>query len=104
MKSGNSLWNELVNHYYKGVDDERESLKIWNTLEGKIDQEEFEHVKMLMGIQVKEAVWWRNACVLYFQTFSKQPIPANYEKPDQTLEYYMSLEFPYAPGILKTIH
>jgi len=104
MKSGNSLWNELVNHYYKGVDDERESLKLWNTLEGIIDQEEFEHVKMLMGIQVKEAVWWRNACILYFQTFSKKPIPENFEKPDKTLDYYMNLEYPYAPGILKTIH
>jgi alpha-glucuronidase len=102
--SGSTLWNELVARYYKGVDDERESLKTWNTLEGKIDQEEFEHVKMLLGIQVKEAVWWRNACVLYFQTFSKQPIPPGYEKPDKTLDYYMSLEFPYAPGILKTIH
>ena len=104
MKSGSTLWNELVNHYYKGVDDERKSLATWNSLEGKIDQEEFEHVKMLMGIQVKEAVWWRNACLLYFQTFSKMPIPGNYEQPDHTLDYYRSLQFPYAPGILKTIH
>jgi alpha-glucuronidase len=49
-------------------------------------------------MQVKEATWWRNACLLYFQTFSKMPLPAGYEKPAQTLEYYMSLKFPYAPG------
>lgn len=104
MKSGNTLWNELINHYYKGVNDERESEKIWNSLQGKIDQEEFEHVKMLMAIQVKEAIWWRDACLLYFQTFSKQPIPDSYEKPEHSLDYYMNLQFPYAPGILKTIH
>jgi alpha-glucuronidase len=52
----------------------------------------------LLAIQEKEAVWWRNACLLYFQTFSKMPIPARYEKPDQTLEYYKSLNFPLAPG------
>jgi alpha-glucuronidase len=53
---------------------------------------------MLLGIQEKDAVWWRNACLLYFQTFSKMPIPAHYEQPDQSLEYYKSLRFPYAPG------
>jgi hypothetical protein len=26
------------------------------------------------------------------------PIPEQYEKPDKTLNYYMELKFPYAPG------
>ncbi|HET9823728.1 MAG TPA: hypothetical protein VFP87_00265 [Chitinophagaceae bacterium] len=51
-----------------------------------------------MTIQEKEAVWWRNACLLYFQTFSRMPIPSNYEKPDHDLKYYEALKFPYAPG------
>ena len=102
MRSGRTLWNELCYHYYEGVDSARSIQKTWNTLKGKIDEEEFNHVRMLLKIQVNEAVWWRNACVLYFQTFSKQLIPAGYEKPDKTLEYYQSLYFPYAPGILKT--
>ena len=49
----------------------------WNRLKKYIDDERFEQVKMLLAIQEKEAVWWRNACVFYFQTFSKMPIPAN---------------------------
>jgi alpha-glucuronidase len=53
---------------------------------------------MLLIIQEKEAVWWRNACLLYFQTFSGMPIPSGIEQPDHTLEYYKSLKFPYAPG------
>jgi alpha-glucuronidase len=69
----------------------------WNSLENKIDEQRFNHVKMLLNIHEKEAVWWRNACIQYFQTFSKLPIPDGFEKPDKTLEYYMSLEFPYAP-------
>ena len=67
-------------------------------LEKYIDKERFTQVKMLLAIQVKEAIWWRNACLLYFQTFSKMPIPAEYEQPDKTLDYYKSLHFPYAPG------
>ena len=63
-----------------------------------IDKQRFEQVKMLLVVQEHEAVWWRNACVLYFQTFSKMPIPAGLEQPDKTLAYYKGLRFPYAPG------
>ncbi len=99
--SGRTLWNDLCYHYYEGVDSVRAMKSSWNKLRGRIDNEEFNDVRMLLNIQEKEAVWWRNACVLYFQTFSKEPIPAGFEKPNETLEYYKSLSFPNAPGILK---
>ncbi len=98
MKSGHTLWEELCSHYYAGVDSIRSMQKTWNSLKGKIDGEEFHDVQMLLEIQENEAVWWRIACVLYFQTFSRMPIPAGLEKPDKTLEYYENLSFPYAPG------
>ncbi len=96
--SGHTLWDDLCYHYYAGVDSIREMQRVWNSLEGKTDDEEFRDVKMLLEIQASEAVWWRNACVLYFQTFSRMPIPAGLERPDETLQYYESLSFPYAPG------
>ncbi len=99
LKSGRTLWNELCYLYYQGADSVKWMQQTWNGLKGKIDDERFNEVRMLLNIQEKEAVWWRNACVLYFQTFSMQPIPAGYEKPDKSLEYYEDLEFPYAPGI-----
>ena len=67
-------------------------------LENKVDDERFAHVKSFLDIQRNEAEWWRNACLLYFQTFSKMAIPSKYEQPDKTLAYYMALRFPYAPG------
>lgn len=97
-KSGKNLWEAIVNQYYSGVESVRQMQKTWDNLQGKVDEERFEQIKSLMKVQEKEAVWWRNACVLYFQTFSKMPIPANYEKPDKTLEYYQKLEFHYVPG------
>lgn len=99
LKSGKTLWEELCRHYYTGAEEVKSFQQKWNTLEGKIDRERFEQVKMLLEIQYKEAIWWRNACILYFQTFSGLPIPDGLEKPDKTLDYYMNLEFPYAPGI-----
>lgn len=98
MKSGKTLWNELCAHYYAGVDSVRSMQRSWTAMKPYIDKERFEQVRMLLAIQEKEAVWWRNACLLYFQTFSGMPIPAGYEQPDKTLEYYESLRFPYAPG------
>ena len=70
----------------------------WTNVKPFVDKDRFEQVAQLLNIQYEEAVWWRNACLLYFQTFSKQPIPANYEKPDRSLDYYKSLQFPFAPG------
>ncbi|MGC4101866.1 alpha-glucuronidase family glycosyl hydrolase [Ferruginibacter sp.] len=98
MHSGRSLWNELCYKYNAGVDTVKYMQQQWNGLQKYVDAERFTEVKQLLNIQVKEATWWRNACLLYFQTFSKLPIPANYEQPDKTLEYYQSLRFPYAPG------
>lgn len=92
MDSGRTLWEELVHKYYEGVEQVRWMQEKWNSIEGVIDDQRFEHVKALLEIQEKDAVRWRNSCVLYFQTFSEMPIPDQYEKPEHTLEYYKSLE------------
>jgi alpha-glucuronidase len=95
MPSGKILWDELIAYYYKGVDEVRGMRKLWDSMEGKIDAERFNHVKQLLKVQEDEAIWWRDGCVLYFQTFSKRPIPSQYEHPQHTLEYYKRIPFPY---------
>lgn len=95
MPSGKILWDELVAYYYKGVDEVRGMRKLWDSMEGKIGAERFNHVKQLLKVQEDEAIWWRDGCVLYFQTFSKRPIPSQYEHPQHTLEYYKRIPFPY---------
>lgn len=91
MKSGRNLWQELCYKYYSGVDSVRWMQKTWNSLSGMIDHQRYYHVKSLLKLQYKEAVWWRNACLLYFQTFSHQPIPSKYPQPKKTLKYYKRL-------------
>jgi alpha-glucuronidase len=98
MKSGKTLWDEMCYHYYAGVDSVRAMQKMWNSLKNRIDDERWSNEQMLLKIQEQDAVVWRNACVLYFQIFSRMRIPEGLEKPDNTLEYYKSLSFPYAPG------
>ena len=98
MKSGNSLWEELCYKYNEGVDSIKKFEQQWNQQEKLVNEEQFNQVKQYLHIQVKDAEWWRDACLLYFQTFSQMPIPAKYPQPTKTLEYYKSLRFPFAPG------
>jgi alpha-glucuronidase len=99
MKSGRTLWDELCHKYYKGADSVRWMQNKWAALKGKVDEDRFAQVTSLLAIQYKEAIWWRNSCVLYFQTFARKPIPDGLEKPNKPLSYYENLQFPFAPGI-----
>lgn len=98
MVSGRTLWEELCFRYCRGVDAVKQMQKTWDSVEKYVDRERFTAVKMLLEIQVQEAMWWRDACILYFQTFSKQPLPAFCPPPDHPLEYYQNLRFFYVPG------
>lgn len=95
MSSGKTLWDELVLHYYKGVDEVRLMQSIWNGLEGKIDGERFAHVASLLKFQEREAIWWRDGCLLFFQEYSGLPIPSNLEQPEHSLKYYKTIPFPH---------
>lgn len=99
MSSGRTLWDELCYRYNEGALQTEGYKAYWETLEGKIDTEQYENVLQLLKIQVKEAHWWRDACLAYFQTFSRRPFPAGIGKPDSTPEYYRGLKFYYVPGI-----
>jgi alpha-glucuronidase len=99
MKSGMTLWDEMCHRYYAGADSVASMQRSWEKLKGVVDDDRFIQVRQLLEIQHKEAVWWRNACVLYFQTFSGMKIPEGLEKPEKSLEYYEQMEFPFAPGI-----
>lgn len=91
MRSGRILWDELVHKYYEGVEQVRSMQRDWDKLEVNVDAERFAQVKALLIVQERDAVIWRDSCVLYFQTFSGKPIPAGYEKPKHDLDYYKTL-------------
>ena len=98
MHSGRTLWDELVYRYTHGVNFVREMRKTWEQVGPLVDAERSEQVATFLRIQEKEAMWWRDACVAYFQTSSQRPIPSGLPPPEHPLDYYKSLSFPYAPG------
>ncbi|MBL86896.1 MAG: alpha-glucuronidase [Winogradskyella sp.] len=99
MKDGNILWDALALKYQEGVNQVNKMISTWEQMKPYIDEERFKEVKMLLSIQLKEAKWWRDASLSYFQEFSEKPIPNGVPKPGKTLEEYKSMTYPYAPGI-----
>jgi alpha-glucuronidase len=47
-------------------------------------------VSAFLAIQDREAIWWRDASLAYFQQYSKQPFPAGYA-PKYSLSYYEAM-------------
>jgi alpha-glucuronidase len=98
MPSGRSLWNELTLRYCRGVEAVRGWRRTWETLAASLDRERHGETRAFLAIQEQEAQWWRDASVLYFQTFSKRPIADDCGPPADTLEHYMSINLRFVPG------
>lgn len=86
MKSGRTLWGELCHAYDRGVRQVRGFQEVWDSVEPFVDVRRFREVQSKLKIQMRDAVWWKDACLLYFQTFSGMPIPAGIERPVHELE------------------
>jgi alpha-glucuronidase len=71
----------------------------WNALAPYVDQERFDQVRMLLAIQKKEAWWWHDACLAYFQSRSGLPYPQGVTPPKESLKFYESQHFHFVPGI-----
>lgn len=86
LKSGNTFWNDFVKSFYDGAEQVKDLQAEWQSVKAHVPKETFENVEARLKTQYKEAIWWRDACVLYFQKFSKMPIPSPYKAPERTLE------------------
>lgn len=89
MKSGRTLWDEICYRYEYGVLQVREFQKIWDKTEPYVDAERFAHVQAKLRAQSSNTMIWKDACLLYFQQFSRKPIPYDIERPVNNLKDIM---------------
>jgi alpha-glucuronidase len=94
MKSGRTFWDELCHKYDEGVREARSFLVVWDAMQPYVDQQRFDEVQRKLRIQARDAEWWRDACLLYFQTFSHRPIPQDMEHPVHNLDEMMKFRIP----------
>jgi alpha-glucuronidase len=87
MQSGRTLWEEICYHYESGLNQVREFQKIWDMVEPYVDHERFVAVQSKLRNQCRDAQIWKDACLLYFQQFSRRPIPYDIERPVYDLNY-----------------
>lgn len=87
MKNGRILWDEMCYRYDNGLNEVREFQKIWDEVQPYVDDQRFHAVQHKLQRQCRDAQIWKDACLLYFQQFSKRPIPFDIERPVWDLEY-----------------
>ena len=94
LKSGNTLWDELCYKYQSGVDKAHEFCEIWKQMSPYIDKERYEAVARRLKIQADDAVWWKDACLEYFRTFSRMKYPSGVDKPIYRLKELKKVKLP----------
>ena len=94
MKSGRTFWDELCHKYDEGVHQARHFLAVWDAMQPYVDSQRFNEVQRKLRIQARDSEWWRDACLLYFQTFSHRPIPQDMEHPVHNLDEMMKFRIP----------
>ncbi len=70
MRSGQTLWEALQQHYTAGVEFVERMDAIWQSLRPAIDAQRHEHVSQLLEQQKTNAHLWHDVCLKYFGQFA----------------------------------
>ncbi len=115
LHNGLTMWDNLCYAYDRGVRQAEEFVKTWEAVKpyieglsaagcgdaaadgtGKTRQvsgsELYQRQLSRFQRQAKDAWWWRDACLLYFQQFSRQPLPPDSPAPRHTLKALMDYQ------------
>lgn len=89
MHNGETMWDALCHTYDQGVREAEAFARIWKEMKPYISQTQYEEQLECFDRQAKDAWWWRDACLLYFQQFSKMPFPIDSPAPRHRLDDLM---------------
>ena len=98
LSSGRTVWEELIHRYDAGVQAVVDMRQQWSQLTSYVDAHRHAEVAAFLAIQEREARWWRDACIAYFQSVNHKPLPAGVVAPGMTVDQYGALHFTFAPG------
>ena len=98
MRSGRTLWEDLVARYGWGETETEARSALWARLADHVDPRRYAEVAADLAMQEKEAHWWRDASLAYWQSVNGLPLPAGARAPQHPLAWYRAQSFPEAPG------
>ncbi|HET7605860.1 MAG TPA: alpha-glucuronidase family glycosyl hydrolase, partial [Sphingomicrobium sp.] len=100
MRSGRSLWDELIGRYDRGLVTVSVMTREWQLVRPFVDAERHAAVAAKLDRQSLEAQWWRDASIAYWQSVSHRPLPAGTRPPNHGLSWYKAIHFDTVPGFL----
>lgn len=92
MKSGATLWDELCRHYERGCVAVSDMQKSWMKAKPYIAPELYRDVEERLATQARDAIWWKDGCLLYFGEISGMPLPDDVTAPVHTLEQLRAVD------------
>ncbi|MBQ4276840.1 MAG: alpha-glucuronidase [Bacteroidaceae bacterium] len=105
LPNGKNLWETLCAKYDEGVREAEDFAAKWATVKQYIDPERFAAIGSRYERQAKDAWWWRDACLLYFQQFSQMPLPEGAPAPRHNLadlqRFHLAIDNYTAPDMSK---
>ena len=92
-KNGRTLRDALCYHYDEGVHQVREFQKVWDKVKPYVDKQRYIEVQSKLRRHSRDAQIWKDGCLLYFQQFSRRPIPYEIERPVYNLDELENMDF-----------
>lgn len=92
MRNGLTMWDNLCYAYDRGVKQAMEFVETWKTVAPYVDAERYARQLRRFERQAMDAMWWRDAVLLYFQRYSGCSFPADSPKPVHSLEELMNFK------------
>lgn len=86
LPSGDTLWDSLCRHYERGVVETRDFQRRWEHVQPYVDPKLFDDIQRRLKTQVRDAIWWKDGCLLYFQELSLLPFPDDITPPVHNLD------------------
>ncbi|MCQ2197393.1 MAG: alpha-glucuronidase [Bacteroidaceae bacterium] len=94
MSNGLTLWHNLCGKYEEGAQQAEKFVEVWKQVKPYIDSERYESMLWRLQRQARDAWWWHDACILYFQQFSQLPIPSCITPMQFKLDDLMKVKLP----------
>lgn len=105
LRNGLTLWDNLCYKYDEGIRQAELFVQQWQKLRPYVDAERYDRQLARFQRQARDAQWWHDACLLYFQTFSKKPFPADMRpcifRLEDLMKYKLNIDNYTAPPMEK---
>ena len=94
MPTGDTFWEHLCGQFESGAKTAATYPGIWESVKIYVDPERYDLVLGRLKLQAREAVWWKDACILFYQSVNHLDLPKGITPPIYDLAKLKRISFP----------